>query len=404
MNTAPLNVGNKDQAQLAHYLIGGGAVGASAALLTSLVNHFKTLNSSAERAADTSGDDDTLYVNLKPRAKSAGQAAAIASSLVGAPVVYALIRKAYEKQKRMALQEELDQAQNSYLDTMVPGAKQAGILGLADKVFAAPAVATLLAMVGSGVLTDRILDKNFPAPKAPNSLRPRRLVLRDAPPAKVEEDEEQEKVAADAAEGLLASVLAVPESAQASGLGDLVKAAAAGRTEEILQASDEGFETMMALTKSAGVETFTELQRDLATGWLVREPELAPVVKLAAAIEFAGTFPLAMTLAREVPDEMKDDMVKFAALFRQWDRVSRHEQTTLPVVKSAYGIADALQDAISATHSTEVPEDNLTAGESSDSTGVKVEAQGVQAKELLAKKHDVIDQVLTAENPGPAKI
>ncbi len=397
-----------DNQMLGHWLGGGLAVGGSAALLTSLVNHFKTLNEKAERAKDTSGDDDVLYVNLRhgqPKvATTGGTAVAMTSAAIGAPVGYALIRKLYEKQKRKAMQKELDEAQNAYLDTMAPrkdGEKEASFW---DKALAMPGVATLLLAASSGVLTNKILDKNFPAPKAPASIRPRRLVLRDQPPVE-EEEEVREKAAAeaDASEGLLAMVLAHREAGEASGLGDLLKAAAAGRTEEILHASDEGIDTMFEVVKSAGVpEPTTALQRDLATGWLVREPEIAEAIKLAAALEFSNAYPMAMAMASAVPADMQDDMIKLSALFRQYYRAASHEEAALPQIKSAYGVSDALQEALQAVRKDR-PEDQLDSGESADSTEspVKVEAKGPKAKAMLVQNRDAIDEILTT--PGKPK-
>ena len=47
------------------YLLGGAAAGTSAALATSLVNYYRTLQREADAASDTSKDDDILYLNLR---------------------------------------------------------------------------------------------------------------------------------------------------------------------------------------------------------------------------------------------------------------------------------------------------------------------------------------------------
>jgi hypothetical protein len=400
---------NPNRDMIAHYMLGGAGIGIGGGLLTSLINHFKTLNSKAEKAEDTTADDDILYVNLKrrPDAKQAAigtRAVAMAGGLITLPMAYAMVRKQYQAQKRKALQAELDEAQNAYLESMVPETKQAAFGNTLDHLLESPAALSLLLIASSGVLADRVLDKNFPAPKAPASLRPRRLVLRDEPPQTEDPAVVAEKQAneADAAEGMLALVLANKEAADKSGLGDLIKAAAAGRTQEILHASDEGPETLFSVVKSAGVdEPMTALQRDLATGWLVREPELAPLVKLAAAIEFVEAYPMAMVLARQATQEQADGLLKLAALYRQCYRAEQHANSALPNVKSAYGLEDVLAQALQGVK-PEAPEQKLTSGESSDSneSTTKVEAQGPVAKKLLAKNRDVIDEVLT---PGPSQ-
>jgi hypothetical protein len=405
MSTTPLS----NTEALLKYLGGGLALGGAAAGTTSLINHLKTLNAKAEAKNDTSSDDDILYVNLRhPTRKQAaddlihgiGMAGGALTALGG----YAGVKKLYQDFKRKQLQKELDAAQNTYLDSMVPAEKSAMSLSkMLDVAIRSPIALSLLTGVGSGVLTNSILNKNFPAPKAPSGLKPKRLVLRDSP------DEDETKQAAildDAAEGLLRTVLEFPDS-ERSELPDLVKAAAAGDIDGLLAAADKGVDALAAFAKSAKVNPSPEA-RELAIGWLVREPELAPVIKLAAALEFANACPLMVTLAAGADEETASDLIKLAAAFCQESRtalnvtIPRTLSKSAEVSKQAYDLTDALRMGLEAGK----PEENLGSGASEDSTDSvgqrpMVEAQGAKAKAMLSKNQDVIDDILEPNSPTP---
>lgn len=406
MTTPPLS----NTEALLKYLGGGLALGGAAAGTTSLINHLKTLNAKAEAKDDTSADDDILYVNLKhPTRKQAADDTIHSVGMAGGALTflggYAGVKKLYQDFKRKQLQQELDAAQNTYLDSMVPAEKSAMSLSKTlDFVVRSPIALALLAGTSSGVLTNSILNKNFPAPKAPAGLKPKRLVLRDSP------DEDETKQAAildDAAEGLLRTVLEFPEIGR-SELPDLVKAAASGDIDGMLAAADQGVDALAAFSKSAK-ENPSPAARELAIGWLVREPELAEAVKLAAALEFANACPLMVTLAAGADEETASDLIKLAAAFCQEYRatlnitIPRTLSKSAEVSKQAYDLTDALRMGLESGK----PEENLGSGASEDSTDAggqrpAVEAQGAKAKALLAKNQDVIDEILEPNSPGGA--
>ncbi len=399
--TAP----DSDIKTLLKYLTGGLAVGAGVGGVTSLVNHYKTMNDKARAAEDTSGDDDVLYVNLKRPVKTASSEMAKALGMAGAPVTgllgYKMVRDLYQKFKREQLQKELDEAQNTYLDTMAPAEKQATTAGDTnwDLLLRSPIVVALLTAAGTGVLADRVMDKNFPAPKSPAGMRPKRLVFRDHPetPEEVAEKQASEDLD-DGYEGLLRTVLEFPEVAAHSELPDLVKCAAAGLVGELLEASDKGIEHLWGFAKQAAA-TCQKEDRNLAIGWLVRDPELSEAVKLAAAIEFANACPTIMALARGADVETQEELVKLASEYCRAVRYSSKVKT--PNVKSAYDLTDALKLGLEAGK----PEDSLISGQSEDSTdsvpkSTSVEAEGAEAKELVSKNQDVIDDILEPKGPG----
>jgi hypothetical protein len=416
--TAPVSQGapadSGDLTTLRRYLLGGLGIGAAAGGVTSLINHFNRLNDKAKAKEDTSGDDDVLYINLRhPGQKQAASELAHMLGMAGGALAglggYNGVRKLYQEFKRKQLQKELDAAQNTYLDTLV-SEKSAANLG--DMAFRAPGALALLIAASSGALTDKILTKNFPSPKAPSGLKPRRLVLRESP----DTPEEVEKVASedfdDAAEGLLRLVLEFP-GVERSELPDLVKAAAAGAVDGLLAAADRGAEEMVAFAKQAKT-TDSKQAKELALGWLVREPELAEAVKLAAALEFADACPLAMSLARGADEDTQADLIKLAAEFCRATRAAIWSNPPLPeTTKEALDLTDALRLGLDAGK----PEENLVSGASEDSSDsvskpTVVEAQGSKAKALLAKNQDVIDEImqpnstnkLKAPNASPAAV
>ena len=266
---------------------------------------------------------------------------------------------------------------------------------MGDLAFRTPGALALLIAASSGVLTNNILNKNFPAPKAPAGLKPRRLVLRESPDTPEEGTKMAAEDIADATEGLLRTVLAFP-GIENSELPDLVKAAAAGNLDGLLSAADHNSDALFGFAKQAKA-TGSKAAQELAIGWLVREPEIAEAVKLAAALEFAEACPLAMALAAGADEEMQVELIKLAAEFCRAARSAIWSAGPLPEMsKQALDLTDALRMGLESGK----PEENLGSGaseDSSDSSGTHpttVEAQGSKAKALLAQNRDVIDEIM----------
>jgi hypothetical protein len=335
------------------------------------------LNHQAGQATDTSGDDDVIYVNIprkKPQVKAAGDAVTTAVlaenskkedkepdratglgytlALAGLPLAalgsHAAVSSIYKKYKKKRLQAQLDDAQQVHLDLMSKRAdtkvRDTGA-SLGNMIYTVPAAALLTALA-SGVLTNKVLDKQFPLPQRAQSTRPKRLVVREEP----EEDMiKSQSLNDEAYEGLLRTVLEFPGTVELSGLADLVKAAAAGRCEEILRASDESPDTAFEMVKGASSDV-PGIKSDLAIAWLVREPETAPWVKLAAALEFFDNAPIFCALARELDEDAQEQAVKLAAEFCQHSRAERYrkhvQEDFTAAVKSANQLVDILQNAL----------------------------------------------------------
>lgn len=420
-----------DKQQVARALVSGGLIGGGVGLITSLVNHLKTMDRRAQAASATDGDDDVIYINVpkRPGVKAAsdddnqvspvGTTLALAGLPVAAIGTNALVRKIYGKLRRKQLQAELDAAQQLYIDDLAQKSASdsgRGLVGGGGAVMAIPAAALLVALT-SGVLSHKVLDKQFPAVQSPRKNRPRRMVIREVEPTAtpdggmIKEQSAQEDMA-DAYEHLIRTVISHPDSGAASGLLDLVKAAAAGRTEEILRASDDSMETVFEVVK--GAADTTDFRKDLAIAWLAREPELMPsVVKLAAA-EYREVAPVFCAMAACLDDEGQEAAVKAAADFCRVYRFDKYAQgrdlSHLEHVKaaSALDVAGLLQSALESSDTEENgdeakdqrdPELQLggTTAVESQPTRPDISTRGEEAKRFLERNKDHIDDIFSPE-------
>lgn len=113
------------------YMMGGAALGGSAALVTSLMNYLAMMKEQGDEATDTSKDDDVLYLTLKnPPAQqptvpmgrqkraSIGGGLALTGGALATLGSYSLVRHLYQKYKKKQLQAELDDAQRQFLDVV----------------------------------------------------------------------------------------------------------------------------------------------------------------------------------------------------------------------------------------------------------------------------------------------
>lgn len=344
---------------ISNYLIGGAALGGSGALLTSLLNYMKTLKEQAPLEAERE-DDDTLYVNVpkSPLAKKAAQGAgasdlaagglALTGGLMATLGSYAAVRKAYQAVKRKQLQEQLDQSQQIFLDQAAQEAEQskrAGVLqpqagkpmGLAELGWSSPVAFALLSAIAAGALTNKALDKTFPQVKKPTNPGPKRVVVRKAPPAPVEE-EEPEKVAFDkfpeqdhmdnGVEYLIHLAMG-SKSASESDLVDIVHAVAQGRKDEFVQNMMQfGFDTAMDTIKGASENKLSTIERQLAAGICVKSAALNPVVTLLAAAEYADMAPRFTSIASLQNKEAQETLCKIASAIGAINRAEVFERSS----------------------------------------------------------------------------
>ena len=333
------------------YLTGGAAGGASIGLGIALMNYLKDLY--REAGDKTNLDDDTLYLDLPENPQVAGAPGtkvatvsgglAITGGLLTALGSAALVRKLVQEMKKKELQEQLDKAQGAYqttvmdeADSLAKGAADAGVpLHKGDWATSLPLSLLLLTTLASGALTYKGLNKYFPAPKKPQSLEPKRVVIRrkKSQPSFYEEegnDEEMEnadfdKVASyeeimspqdiqdDALE--LVIKIAMHNPAGHSDLRDLVYAVAHGRSKEASEAAQGlGMEHALDLVKNASQKEASEEEISLAVCYLTKSSYLRPTAELLAFAEFNDMAPSFVKLASQLTDEAAEYMIKIAGV------------------------------------------------------------------------------------------
>lgn len=125
-------VDDRGKRLMGKYMLGGTALGGSAALATSLMNYLATLKQQGDEATDTSQDDDVLYLTLKNKnlnAPKVGKGTANKRASIGGGLAltggalatlgtYSAVRHLYQKLKKKKLQSELDDAQQQFFDVV----------------------------------------------------------------------------------------------------------------------------------------------------------------------------------------------------------------------------------------------------------------------------------------------
>lgn len=318
-----------------NYLIGGAAMGGSAALLTSLINYINTLKQQVP-ADEERENDETLYLNLDKQANESSSGAmdltagglALGGGALSALGAYALVRKLYQNIKRKQLQEELDRAQQTFLESAKDEAQQkeaamAGEpMGLSEFAWSAPVALTLLSAIAAGALTNKALDKTFPRIKKPKDTAPKRIVIRKNPQKEQEEQEEEEKNAYDKVaaveqydDGLefLTHLCMGSKSAAQSELVDIVHAVAQGRGPELANHILEyGFDSAMDTIKGASEVKITSSQKQAAISYCVKSAALNPIVSMLAAAEYNDMAPKFTKIASLQDDECIETLLKIA--------------------------------------------------------------------------------------------
>lgn len=316
-----------------NYLIGGAAMGGSAALLTSLINYINTLKQQAPADKERE-DDETLYLNVnKSAADKAGPidltagGLALTGGLLSTLGTYALVRKMYQNIKRKQLQEELDRAQQSFLNTAEEEgeAKKTAAaggqpMGLAELSWSSPVAFALLSAIAAGALTNKALEKTFPRIKKPKDTAPKRIVIRKNP--EQEEEIEEEKNAYDKVasaeqydDGLefLTHLCMGSKSAADSELVDIVHAVAQGRGPELTSHILEyGFDSAMDTIKGASENKISATQKQAAISYCVKSAALNPIVSMLAAAEYNDMAPKFTKIASLQNEECIETLLKIA--------------------------------------------------------------------------------------------
>lgn len=388
---------------LLKYLLGGTAAGTSAALATSLINHYQTLASENAALKSTSSDDDTLFITLrnqnapgvnvgtegKKKEEQNDDAAKWASSdkqaFIGGGVAlsggalaalgsYALVRKLYQEQKKKREQKKLDEAQQLFYDTMSQAAAvekrssqqnpEGKPMSFTEWATSTPVALTLLAAIASGALTSRALDKTFPKPKLNSQVGPKKIVLRrESDPSYYEtirpEEEEEEKEASydsrneqdifdDGLELLVHMCLGNEKVASISDLHTIVGAVIGGRKNELVNNICEfGIKTAMDLSKGdyENVKKASPQEVALAVGQCVKTPELNPVVAVLASGEYEEMAPHFCKAAMSQPEHVIDRLCKIAGVLGAFGRHQVFANSTITFKKTAAAIG--LEDLLS---------------------------------------------------------
>lgn len=307
---------------------GGALTGAGLGAGTSFMRYLQSLKDQA--AVDTSADDDVLYLTLPPkpakplrgkRASTLTYATGGLAGVLGTILAYNAVRGAYQKQRKKQLQKELDEAQNIYLGGLTgqmnpPEAfKQASQFGTLTKGVGSLYLALFLAALGSGVVTNRMLQKQFPAVKNPNRNRPRKVVVRSQNDLGGTDDTtlvQDKPITPDAMEGLVRTDLQMPKVANADcSLADLVGAVAAGRGEEFRDnLAVHGLEVALDLVKGARFEKVSSLNRNLAITWICTDPMVSTAMQPIVAAEFQeGGGEWYVKAAAEIPEKFHSSLV-----------------------------------------------------------------------------------------------
>lgn len=372
-----------------NYLLGGAALGGSGALLTSLMNYINTLKQQAAPDAERE-DDDTLYINVNDKAanESAGykDLAAGGLALTGGVLstlgTYALVRKLYQQMKRKQLQEQLDLAQQEFVNTSdaEAAAKKAATgqpMGLAELAYSAPGAFALLSAIAAGALTHKALDKTFPRIKKPAGPGLKKVVVRRAPKKEDEGEEKNayDKVAAEQqySDGLefLVHLCMGSKSASQSELVDIVHAVAQGRGAELQRNMLElGFDTAMETIKGASELDITPLQKQLAISYCVKSAALSPVVSMLAAAEYNDMAPKFTSISQLQSEECQDTLLKLAGTLGAMNRAEMADKLDLEFVEDKQANDASLEEILQAINQLYAQKD-LPGGEGMDGEDVE---------------------------------
>ena len=296
------------------------------------------------------------------------------------------------------------------------GVGEGGVQGL-------PVAFALLSALAAGALTNKALEKTFPAVKRKreSSLSPKKVVIRKTP-EELNRDEDSEKQAYDKLaaseqfdDGLefLIHLCGGSKSASQSELFDIVHAVAYGRGEEFKDNMLEyGFDHAMTTIKGAAELPVTPTQRQLAIGYCVKSASISPVVAMLAAAEYNDMAPKFTKIAHLQSEEVQEVLLKLAGVLGAISRANTtsHITKNIELEKQAIDLPiDKLLELINEQESSDEEDDieqneDLNAEDSIDSNEEKKVndrkplATNKIAPEIineLDEKDDIIDQAMS---------
>jgi hypothetical protein len=258
--------------------------------------------------------------------------------------------------RRKELERQLQDAEEAYTSALLAERdavvkKASGSYPRLTELIGPAMIAALpIAAIGSGIATNKLLDKHF-GPQATTGGIPR-LRVSDLPAlnAAEEEDEDEKdprsKIASwgyddDVFCHLLETVCSLTKAAD---VRNLVRAVAAGRGKEIdKHAAAFGFDAVFDVVKGADNHAVDAKQFAAAEVRLAKSAALRPCLEMLLAAEMLEHFPhqvkLARTLAAQPQGEMLDLLQKEAQLRRAW--AFSYFEDTLGLEKAAAEISEA---------------------------------------------------------------
>ncbi len=338
---------------------GGALTGAGLGAGTSLARYLQTAGDKARQSADTSYDDDVLYINLPPkkqpfanrRAVSAPKWASANSvgtftagsmaGLLGTYLAYNAVRNAYQNARKKQLQGELDSAQHVYLGNLGEQAdhqKQASQFGTLTKGVGTGYLALILSALGSGIVANRMLGKFFPPTTRPGGERPRKIVIQSQNPDEDQVVQPPGGVTPDAVESLVRTTTDNQKAASTDGgMADLLAAAALGRCDEIRDNLSIGVDFMFDVVKGTRFEKTSSVNRNLAATWLATDPMVSEAIQPVLAAEFHDLSPGLFKLASRIDAMHHDYLVGLVEATMQECRKSTYEKVAacIPSFKQA---------------------------------------------------------------------
>ena len=406
-------------------LAGGAFVGTGIGAGTSLINQLGNLR---QESAPEPEDKNTLYLNLPPRpapaksrriknASDQNSAATFALSgagaIAGTYMAYNVIRNAYQNARKRQLAKELDSAHNVYLGKLSDSAelgKSASQFPALSRGVGAAYLALLLTGVGSGIVANKVLNKQFPTIKEPERFGPKRIVIRSKAPDDDTSPGEDKEANTDEIEGLLRYHMADEKRAAVSGFADLVAAAAQGRCQEI-QDNIEDVDTLMDLVKGASYDSVDPWKKNLAITWLAADPEISETLAPVLASEFAdscpGLFKLACYITPKVGRKLTGLVKAAVAQTRQavyvdtWKHVKKAEtmfDRFIPEPAENLLLANFLKEMLT-DKEKDAPAKPSSAVVQSPEVGqtqeTPVQAEDDQAARFLMKHKDDLEKALT---------
>lgn len=415
---------DEEKKTISKFLLGGAALGGSAALVTSLLNY---LNKVKKEVPSSDADDDTLYVYKKQASVANGLA--IAGGTTTALLSYLAITKLYQKFRNMEAQKALDEAQHIFLDEA--GYKEASFdksaeertgMGVWDALAGAPIALPLLLALAGGATVNSLLKSQF-AEKKPKIKAPRRIEVLDekdvealrqaggptAPASPETEKYASAEVDSDAQEFLCRLALLNP--VENSGLQALQKAAALGGHEMFKHTAMQiGFIPAMATVKGAFNKQADAVREHIALGWMNKCAYLKPSIGLLAAGEFVETYPSFCRQAAHMEPYQQEALLKVASILGQAIRSEMSEElglvseNTIEFAKeaSAANTEDVLSRLLTklnekeadgeASDGTLLGANPVTSGDENESTNTSGEEAGIKDEDSPSRPDEAQKQ------------